>query len=52
VEAIDSTVVLKPTLASELLGWTPKIFGFVDHLEFYYETFKANQALQTNINKA
>jgi hypothetical protein len=43
--AIDATVVLKPTLAQEVLGWTPKIIGFVDHLEFYYVAYKAYKSL-------
>lgn len=42
-ETMDA-VVLKPTLAIELLDWT-LIFGFVDHLDFYYETYKAGVSL-------
>jgi len=39
--ALDSNVVLLPTLATTVLGWTPKVFGFYEYLELFYESNKA-----------
>jgi len=45
-EAADATVILNSLQATALLGWTPKIFGFLDNLELYYESYKASKRLQ------
>jgi hypothetical protein len=45
LETIDGTVITNSQLAKDLLGWEPKIIGLLDHLEFYYASFKAYEAL-------
>jgi len=42
-DAADATVILNPAKAAQLLGWTPRIFGFYDNLEFYYQAWKATR---------
>jgi len=37
----DNTSVLSPLKAMTLLDWKPKILGFYENLEFYYESFRA-----------
>eukprot|EP01112_Ceratiomyxa_fruticulosa_P022194 TRINITY_DN805_c0_g2_i1.p1 TRINITY_DN805_c0_g2~~TRINITY_DN805_c0_g2_i1.p1 ORF type:complete len:295 (-),score=74.52 TRINITY_DN805_c0_g2_i1:81-965(-) len=34
-ELLDATVVLSPQKAIDLLGWTPKVYGFFENLEIY-----------------
>lgn len=45
-EFIDASVVLSNHRAVEHLGWTPKIYGLMENLEFYYEVFKASKDIQ------
>jgi len=40
-DLLDSNVVLSPQKATDLLGWTPKVFGFLENLELYYNAYKA-----------
>jgi len=40
-DIIDATVILHSAKARRLLDWTPKIFGFYDNLEHYYNFWKA-----------
>jgi hypothetical protein len=40
-EFVDQTVILNSLQASTLLGFTPKIFGLMDNLEMYYDTYRA-----------
>jgi len=44
-ELVDASVVLNSLQATTIFGWTPKIFGFLDNLEFYYQVYKATKAL-------
>ncbi|KAI0917143.1 hypothetical protein AcW1_007583 [Taiwanofungus camphoratus] len=43
--AITTTSLLRPYLARSLLGWQPRKAGLVDHLEIYYNAWKASQGL-------
>jgi len=38
---VDASVILSPLLAMNHLGWKPNILGLLDHLPFYYQTYKA-----------
>jgi len=41
----DDSAILSPKKAIDLLGWTPKHFGLVENLEFYYQSFKYHQKI-------
>ncbi|KAH9936188.1 NAD(P)-binding protein [Fomitopsis serialis] len=46
-KAITTTLLLRPYLARSLLGWQPRKAGLVDHLEIYYNAWKATAGSAT-----
>ncbi|TFY62470.1 hypothetical protein EVJ58_g3846 [Rhodofomes roseus] len=46
-KAITTTLLLRPYLARSLLGWQPRKAGLVDHLEIYYDAWKATAGSAT-----
>ncbi|PCH40180.1 NAD(P)-binding protein [Wolfiporia cocos MD-104 SS10] len=43
--AITTTTLLRPYLARALLGWQPRKASLVDHLDIYYNAWKASEGL-------
>ncbi|OCH91900.1 NAD(P)-binding protein [Obba rivulosa] len=43
--ALCTTCILRPYLARSLLGWQPRKAGLTDHLEIYYNAWKASEGL-------
>jgi len=43
--ALGTTSILRPYLARSLLGWQPRKAGLTDHLEIYYNAWKASEGL-------
>jgi len=39
----DANVILNPQKGIDLLDWQPKHFGFLEDLEFHYNTYKSFQ---------
>jgi len=44
-ELRDANVVLSPQKAIDLLGWQPRIWGFLENLELYYKTYLAHKQI-------
>lgn len=44
--SLTTTAVLRPYLARSLLGWRPRKAGLLDHLDIYYQAWKASQGLE------
>lgn len=45
-KAMTSTVIIRPYLARALLGWQPRKAGLLDHLDIYYNAWKASEGVQ------
>ncbi|EMD40021.1 hypothetical protein CERSUDRAFT_150918 [Gelatoporia subvermispora B] len=43
--ALTTTAILRPYLARSLLGWQLRKAGLTDHLEIYYDAWKASEGL-------
>ena len=43
--ALNTTSILRPYLARALLGWRPRKAGLIDHLDVYYNAWKASEGL-------
>ncbi|TBU26199.1 NAD(P)-binding protein [Dichomitus squalens] len=44
-KALGTTTIIRPYLARALLGWHPRKAGLIDHLEVYYNSWKASEGL-------
>ncbi|KAI0800161.1 NAD(P)-binding protein [Fomes fomentarius] len=44
--SLTTTGVLRPYLARSLLGWRPRKAGLLDHLDIYYQAWKASEGLE------
>ncbi|KAI1797155.1 NAD(P)-binding protein [Ganoderma leucocontextum] len=42
---LNTTTILRPYLARTLLGWRPRKAGLNDHLDIYYNAWKASEGL-------
>ncbi|KAI0775246.1 NAD(P)-binding protein [Trametes elegans] len=43
--AVSTTSIIRPYLGRALLGWRPRKAGLLDHLELYYNAWKASEGL-------
>lgn len=43
--ALTASTLIRPYLARSLLGWRPRKASLVDHLEIYYNSWKASEGL-------
>lgn len=42
---LNTTTILRPYLAHALLGWRPRKAGLIDHLDIYYNAWKASEGI-------
>ncbi|PIL35612.1 hypothetical protein GSI_02340 [Ganoderma sinense ZZ0214-1] len=42
---LNTTTILRPYLARALLGWRPRKASLIDHLDIYYNAWKASEGL-------
>ncbi|KAI9060684.1 NAD(P)-binding protein [Trametes sanguinea] len=43
--ALNTTTILRPYLGRALLGWQPRKAGLLDHMDIYYNAWKASEGL-------